>query len=194
MPPSEYNERPRTSRTIVANFKKIECAIRMLLKNDKYLLKNNSSERSITHKLAQYLELHYKRYDVDCEYNLNIDNERGKKAIQFLEAKFDRLSMPRQGRILPSGMIEVSVSPDIIIHKRGKNNQNKLIIEVKKQGCERDELEFDQTKLEFYTGDSCEFKYSQGYLVNLPHGRLLSNPAEVSLFTDGSLYAKKCLR
>lgn len=39
---------------------------------ERYLLENNANERSLTHKLAEYLNLEFQDFDVDCEYNLDI--------------------------------------------------------------------------------------------------------------------------
>ena len=44
-----------------------------LKKNDEPLLMHNVNERSITHKLAEYLQKHLPEYNVDCEYNRNTD-------------------------------------------------------------------------------------------------------------------------
>lgn len=49
---------------------RLQKALVCLFLYDSYLLRKNSSERSITFKLAKYLQDQYKDYDVDCEYNL----------------------------------------------------------------------------------------------------------------------------
>ena len=48
---------------------KLEKAIRMLFKNDLFLLKIKAHERSIAHKFAEYLQQEFSEYHVDCEYN-----------------------------------------------------------------------------------------------------------------------------
>ncbi len=54
------------------DFLKIETGLSFLLNDDRYLLKNNLSERSITHKLAEHYQKLFRTWDVDCEYNKNL--------------------------------------------------------------------------------------------------------------------------
>ena len=49
-------------------------ALNELLKLDFYLLTTNINERSISHRLAVYLQLQFPDWDVDCEYNRNHDD------------------------------------------------------------------------------------------------------------------------
>lgn len=55
------------------DFKKIELGLDMLLSRDGYLLEKNIYERAITHKLAEHLQELFPEWNVDCEYNRNID-------------------------------------------------------------------------------------------------------------------------
>lgn len=55
---------------------KIKKGLNYLLKNDSYLLENNLSERSITHKLAEYYQKIFFEWNVDCEYNKNLDEAK----------------------------------------------------------------------------------------------------------------------
>lgn len=48
-------------------------ALNVLLRADGYLLANNLSERSITHKLAEHLQNLFFEWNVDCEFNRNLD-------------------------------------------------------------------------------------------------------------------------
>jgi len=43
--------------------------IRLLIKNDFYLLEIGANERSVAHKLAEYLKQEFPNRHVDCEYN-----------------------------------------------------------------------------------------------------------------------------
>jgi len=83
-----------------------------LIKNDRFLFEIDANERTITHKLAEYLqkkfpEKNFKQIVVDCEYNRYKD--QGKKKNKK----------------------EESVFPDIIIHCRN-SEYNIMAIEVKK--------------------------------------------------------------
>lgn len=60
--------------------KEILKGLRMLLKNDHYLLKNDVNERSITHKLGEYYQFIFSDWNVDCEYNRNMG---GPKKIEM---------------------------------------------------------------------------------------------------------------
>jgi hypothetical protein len=75
------------------------------------------NERSITHKLAEYLQRQFPYWHVDCEYN------RRENRIKEIEGK--------------------RLFPDIIVHKR-RLSDNLLVIEVKKGG---DRYEGDMNKL-----------------------------------------------
>ena len=95
----------------------LEQGIRALVLNDVYLLENDLHERTITHKLAEYLQPLFPGWNVDCEYNR--DGHEPKRV---------RLRpIPEQG-----GDEGSNVFPDIIVHRRGDNDHNLLIIEAKK--------------------------------------------------------------
>lgn len=50
--------------------------LNILSRSDAYLLKHNLSERSITHKLAEHYQQLFYEWDVDCEYNRNLDKNK----------------------------------------------------------------------------------------------------------------------
>ena len=81
-----------------------------LYANDKYLIIRRVSERDIVHRFAHYFENYMQdtdieSYNVDCEYNRNAYE------IKQVNGKY--------------------VYPDFIVHKRGNNENNLLIIEFK---------------------------------------------------------------
>lgn len=90
----------------------VQKALNKLYKNDKYLIKmytdkdNHVSERSIVFRFAVYLEKYrlkyFPQYDLDVEYNRNIN------LIKMLNSK--------------------PAMPDLIIHKRGTNENNLLVL------------------------------------------------------------------
>ena len=94
-------------------------ALEMLFDNDSFLLRHNLSERSITAKMTTYLKKqgYFASYDVDTEYNRMPRNQREFIAKQIQYADREEGS---------------SVYPDIIIHERGHNRNNFLVIEFKK--------------------------------------------------------------
>jgi len=92
-------------------------ALARLSEKDNQLFEKNVNERSITHKLAEYLQQEFPDWNVDCEYNRNLD-------------EIKRLRLPRNG-VGWDDLESKSVFPDIIVHKRG-TTKNLLAIEVKK--------------------------------------------------------------
>lgn len=124
-------------------------AIQRLEEQDLYLFENNASERAIAHRFAVYLEDEFLDWNVDCEYNLLQPDEQDR--IRFKHASL--IKRRQEGHIVELAEEEsVSVYPDIIIHRRG-TQENLLAIEVKKSkdGLERD---FDILKLTAYRRDA----------------------------------------
>ncbi len=158
---------------------RVEEALKILLKNDDYLMEHDVNERSITHKLAEYLQQMFPGYHVDCEYNKDVDNPKGintennetslikithdaiqaangikQPVLNLIEDNYKDLICSRTG--LKNKLINLlkkegisdeeslvrlifenseaiqRVFPDIIVHKRSNNNDNLLVIEVKK--------------------------------------------------------------
>ncbi len=104
---------------------KIRIACELLQRHDTFLLENDLNERSITHKLAEYLQQQFPEYHVDCEYNRMRSGKMDEMYIKKI------LKIPIEG--LTSADTEAkTVYPDIIIHKRGTNDDNLVAIEVKK--------------------------------------------------------------
>jgi len=112
--------------------KSIWTALRRLFKRDAELLRYDVNERTITHKLAQYLEPEFPEWDVDCEYNRNHDKT---KRLKYLPGKLVSLN----------NTDGTSVFPDIIVHKR-MTDENYVVIEVKKS-TSNESPAFDQQKL-----------------------------------------------
>lgn len=107
---------------------------------DTALFEYRVNERSLTHKLAEYLQAEFPDWHVDCEYNR--DGHEPKRLD--LEAE-DVRSDDEHG---------TTVYPDIIVHKRGTNN-NLLVIEAKREGYDNS---FDRRKLgKFLIGLRYEF-------------------------------------
>ncbi|MBN3561287.1 hypothetical protein [Aliamphritea spongicola] len=96
---------------------KVFQALEKFLEHDSFLLEIDANERSLTHRVAIYLQELFPELDVDCEYNR--DNHDPKELL------------------IPGGDPDTydtdaqTVYPDIIIHKR-KTNKNLLVLEFKK--------------------------------------------------------------
>lgn len=142
-------------------------AICGLYRHDPELLDVNANERSITHKLAEYLQREFPNWHVDCEYNrLGGDTKRlqirsiGEPNVEDTEAK--------------------TVFPDIIVHHR-KTEENLLVMEVKKASGRANTG--DLVKLRAFT-KSPEYKYPYGLFLKLE-----SKCCHLELYQEGEYRA-----
>jgi hypothetical protein len=117
--------------------RKVEFCIRQLLRNDYHLLEINAHERSIAHKLAEYLQRQFPEWHVDCEYNRH------------------GIGIKKLG--------EARVYPDIIVHLRN-TFFNLLVIELK---CSNENYKGDIEKLKKFTDQNGEFKYKLGLFLKI---------------------------
>ncbi len=130
----------------------IKESLEELKKTDWYLLENDVHEQSITSKLACYITqrmmlIQNSSWHVDVEYNKNVNAPK---------------SLPRQGK----------VKPDIIIHRRGMNNENGnednnlLIIELKKKPSQKEKAD-DIAKIKAFIEElPYRFKYGVFIAIN----------------------------
>ena len=109
----------------------VAAALARLLRDDVYLLEVDANERSISHRLALYLEEEFPGRDVDCEYN----RDRHEPKRLQLEPENVR-SDDEQGK---------TVYPDIIVHKRGEP-RNLLAIEIKKDTGENGDKDLQKLR------------------------------------------------
>ncbi len=122
-------------------------ALRLLLRNDAFLLEHAAHERSITHKLAEYLQQQLGSYHVDCEYSKH-----------GIEAK----RLPRHC----NGSDMDRVFPDIVVHLRGADENNLLVIEAKLTPSPDVGIpECDKIKLVEFTKPTGEYKYQLGLFI-----------------------------
>lgn len=96
----------------------LNVALDSLFTHDKHLLSADTNERSLSHMLAVHLLSQFPNYQVDCEYNRDGFDVK-KLMLAERPAKYDEVEA-------------VTIFPDIIVHKRGENTQNILVIEMKK--------------------------------------------------------------
>ena len=160
-------------------YEKLEIAIETLFSNDNWLLEQDLSERSISHKLAEYLQPLFLDYNVDCEYNGDIDranpkeNQLGRKRISALWTDMEEYKLLSKKEIdseTEKELVERLVYPDIIIHRRGTNKFNLCIIEVKKSTSQVP-FSYDRIKLSAYTTNNYgNLNYKVGYFVKFVTG------------------------
>ena len=122
------------------NNKRIKNIVKNVLlkffEKDVYFLENNMNEVSITQKLGCYFQELFSEYNVDTEYNR--DHNNPKQIVQ-------------DGR-------RRNIKPDIIVHNRGSNDFNYLVIEAKKSN-NRD-AESDLDKLQAYLRTPLEYDFA----------------------------------
>ena len=141
----------------------VERALDRLYKNDHYLIeykpfdsheKNGShhvGERAIVFHLARYMleimheDVFFDDYSLDCEYNRNM----------------------HEAKVIPSN--PHGVYPDVIIHKRGRNDGNWAIFEIKTYWNKNQS--FDQAKIRDFLDENGDYQYEHGVLIRLEKNR-----------------------
>ena len=142
----------------------------LLRARDRYLLENGANERSITHKLAEYLQQEFPDYNVDCEYNLH--GPLPKRLLRECEGRAQDL-----------------VYPDIVIHLRGIDDRNLLVIEAKPRK-RFDVPKCDRIKLEEFTKQDGDYHYEFGLFIGFDE---LHDP-QLVWFRDGRAEMSESLR
>ncbi|PWB55285.1 MAG: hypothetical protein C3F06_02795 [Candidatus Methanoperedenaceae archaeon] len=139
---------------------KVDVAIGVLFKNDSFLLENGVNERSVSHKLAEYLQQEIPDWNVDCEYN------RKGSALKTLERIRECSEERKTDRVFP----------DIIIHQRN-TKINLLVLEIKTK--DEDPI-CDIQKLILFTSDR-ECKYNFGSFIKFNR----AEKPDLKWFKDG---------
>lgn len=140
--------------------KHVKIALGVLRKNDSFLLESDANERSIAHKLAEYLQKQFPDWHVDCEYN--------RKGLET--KKLEGIKECEEGRR------RNIVYPDIIVHERNTRH-NLLVIELKKKD---QNYQCDLRKLELFTDTKDEFGYTLGLFIRFDDSRI-----ELKWFKNG---------
>ena len=147
---------------------KVKKALQSFFKKDSDLLYFNVNERSITHKLAEHLQNSFSEFSelkVDCEYNRKGDDRKSEKVL----ANNDK------------------VFPDIVVHQRGNNNENRLVIETKKKGRS---IRRDIEKLQEFTGPLYKYKIGLLFVFDVKNKCL----HKILCFRNGSEITSKAIR
>jgi len=124
-------------------------AIRKLLLNDSRLLQNDVAELAIAHRFAVFLSDQFPGRDVDVNYN------RHGREIKYLILPIHCDGQQRPHR---------RVFPDIVIHRRGDDSANLLVIEIKKSTnieprvCDLEKLRAFRRQLRYQFGLFLEFE------------------------------------
>lgn len=140
----------------------------ILIDKDWHLLENDVHERSISHMLACHMMPYFDQLNVDCEYDSNVEADKGKKYIYLLQEKIEELGLLRDNEFSEEEILQRFVYPDIIVHRRGDNENNLLILEMKKSSSKKD-FEYDREKLRRFTSPDYEneLNYAWGAFVHI---------------------------
>jgi len=131
---------------------------------------------------------------VDCEYNRHLNglkHQRISTKLLKIVKKARRKAKRVNGE---STKYFISVAPDIVVHKRGEDTLNLLVVEIKK--LSNPEIkEYDQEKLKCFTKQGQdEFGYELGFAVvaidNVPPGK--RKLALGKLYGEGKLQSDNC--
>jgi hypothetical protein len=146
---------------IIGNLATAYCKV---IARDRHLIKVSANERSIAHRFAIYIEQCFPGYNVDCDYNKNLENQK---------------RSPAYAHPTKSGRESDLVLPDIIVHKRNTND-NLVVIELKPTGREEtctvgnhqaeSKCLCDRCKLKAIKDD---LRYSHAFYVVFPVGAKL---------------------
>jgi hypothetical protein len=129
----------------------LERALRRLVEVDADLFTWNVSERCIAARLAHHLQNQIEQFSVDVEYNRIAHTPK-------------TLNLPEECAKARGDNNEPLVIPDIIVHCRGPEGPNLLVIEVKKttnpfpRNCDRLRLHAFREQLHYRFGALIEFE------------------------------------
>jgi len=158
----------------------LNIAINELLEKEAGNLNRGLSELNISTHLTFYLKPHFQDYDVDPEYNGDIDKPNDRKALVFAKKRILEIGLE------PNDEDNYRITPDIIIHTRETNENNLVVIEIKKDSHSRKHKEFDLIKLEHLTVDYLGNHYNYKLGVALIFGtKRNTGRYEIRFFQNG---------
>jgi hypothetical protein len=132
----------------------VQKAISIFMRKDLPILEHDLNERTISHRLAMYLQRLFPTFNVDCEYNRDHDDAK----MLFFPADLNNNVLDTNAK---------TVYPDIIVHHRGDNDHNLLVIEIKKSSRGSESAYFDMEKLQLFHEQYC---YHNCLFMQIPIG------------------------
>lgn len=115
-------------------------------------IKKHVGERAIVFRFGIYFQRYlnkykyYKQFDLDCEYN-------------------------RSGTDIKKIKVVDRIFPDIILHQRGNNDNNIVVIEFK--GWWNKNQKYDEKKVLEMIDPDGDYKYNEGYTVLLERDKAI---------------------
>ena len=158
----------------------VKDAINVLLELEHGTLTRGLNELNISTHLAFYLKPYFLDFDVDPEYNGDIDKPNDRKALEIAKNRLIEIGFK------PNTGDNYKISPDIVIHKRETNKNNLVVIEVKKDSHSRKHKEYDLVKLEHLTIDYSGNHYSYKLGIAIIFGtKQNTGKYEIRFFQNG---------
>ena len=149
---------------------KVITALREFYAHEAFLLEKDLGERTLTHRLAVYVEKQFSGWQVDCNYD-----RLGERTLR----------LPHGSIVSTDDHLGKSIYPDIVVHQREIPN-NLLTIEVRKESNHQP-LEHDRHKLQALTDPHVWFAYWIGVLVTLGKNQVTSSEVYVGGVLDKDL-------
>ena len=151
---------------------KVITALREFYAHEAFLLEKDLGERTLTHRLAVYVERQFPGWQVDCNYD-----RLGERTLR----------LPHGSIVSTDDHLSKSIYPDVVVHQREIPN-NLLAIEVRKDSNHQP-LEHDRHKLQALTDPHVWFAYWIGVLVTLARKNVASSEVYVGGVVDPELSA-----
>lgn len=173
-------------KEIISNVKE---AVNDLISNEKDVLQRKLFEQNLSHHLAKYLEPLFEKYNVDIEFNGDIDKPNDRKALEIAQSRMIRIGY--NSKINNT----YNIRPDIIVHRRGDNENNILVVEIKKDISPDNDKEYDLIKLEHLTIDYLKnhYNYRLGVAIILGTGEK-TGEVDMILYQEGNPVQEKDLK
>jgi hypothetical protein len=141
-----------------AGLDKVVEALREFYASETFLFEHDLGERSLTHRLAVYVEKQFADWNVDCHFD-----RLGARTMQ----------LPHGTIVSTDDHLDKSIYPDIVVHRRDIP-ENLLAIEVRKASNHLIE-EHDRQKLRALTDPHLWFAYAIGVLLTLDKAGVASS-------------------
>lgn len=136
-------------------FCRLRLGIEVLNEADRSLLTRDVHEQSVGARLAYHLQALFPDHDVDVEYNRH-------------EADPKRLEIDPKCANKTNDEGETLVRPDVIVHQRGHDFSNLLVLEIKKEGNDEG-TDCDVQRIMAFVQDET-FDYTCGAVVQYRAG------------------------
>lgn len=129
---------------------KVIAAAQEFYAQEQFLLERDLGERTLTHRLALYVERQFSGWQIDCNYD-----RLGERTLR----------LPRGSTVSTDDHFGKSIYPDIVVHQRDIPN-NLIAIEIRKDSNHQP-IEHDQHKLRALTDPHVWFAFATGVLLTL---------------------------